>query len=251
MDHTMLIDVHSHLDLCKNIDEIIKISEIKNIEIITHGINPESNRNILDLKEKYPRIKIALGVYPIEGLKLSDEEIDLEINFIKRNKDEICAIGEIGLDLKHADESSFEKQKIIFEKFVLLAKSLNVPAVVHSRNAEKQAIELLELINYGKIIMHCFGGDFALVQRIVKNKWYLSIPANVKYSNHFQRIVEIVPLENLFCETDSPYLHPDKKFPNTPNNVIESYSKIAEIKKITLKEVETAIEKNYNKIFRR
>jgi len=97
--------------------------------------------------------------------------------------------------------------------------------------------------------MHCFSGNMNLVKRIIKNNWRLSIPANVKYSEHFQKIIEITPIENLFCETDSPFLHPDKKFPNEPANVIESYKKISEIKNLSLAEVEKKIEENYKRLF--
>src|SRR3990167_9969538 len=97
--------------------------------------------------------------------------------------------------------------------------------------------------------MHCFSGNMNLVSRIINNNWSLSIPANVKHSEHFQKIVKETPIKQLFCETDSPYLHPDKKFPNEPSNVIESYKKISEIKNLSLAEVEKIIEGNYKKFF--
>ena len=98
--------------------------------------------------------------------------------------------------------------------------------------------------------MHCFNGNLKLIKRIILNNWCLSIPTNVKHSEHFQKVIEITPLENLFCETDSPYLHPDREKNNEPSNVIESYKKIAEIKSITLKEVEKQIEENYKNLFK-
>ena len=88
-----------------------------------------------------------------------------------------------------------------------------------------------------------------LVKRVIENGWSFSIPANVKNSDHFQKVVEVVPIGQLFCETDTPFLHPDKKFPNEPKNVIESYKKIAEIKKISLEEVEKKIEGNFRRVF--
>ena len=104
--------------------------------------------------------------------------------------------------------------------------------------------ELLEKLNYNKIIMHCFSGNMKLVDKIIKNNWNLSIPANVKHSEHFQKIVEKTPIKQLFCETDSPFLHPDKLQENEPANVIESYKKISEIKALPLAEVEKQIEEN-------
>lgn len=243
----MFIDIHSHLDLCKNVSQIIENAKKKRVNIITCGVDVKSNRKALEFKSLY-NIGVCLGIYPVDALKLSDKEIDSEIEFISNNKEKIKGIGEVGLDLKHGN--NIEKQKEILTKFVLLAKKLDIPIIIHSRQAEKQAIELLENIGYNKVIMHCFSGNMKLVKRIVYNNWSLSIPANIKHSNHFQKLVEIVPIDNLFCETDSPYLHPEKKFPNEPVNVLESYKKISEIKKMNLREVEKKIEDNYNRIFK-
>ncbi len=97
--------------------------------------------------------------------------------------------------------------------------------------------------------MHCFGGNMKLVDKIIKNNWYLTAPTNIKHSEHFQKIIQKTPIEQLFCETDSPFLHPDKLPNNEPANVIESYNKIAEIKKMPLAEVEKIIEGNYKRLF--
>ncbi|MBI2003961.1 TatD family hydrolase [Candidatus Pacearchaeota archaeon] len=245
----MFIDIHSHLDLCKNIDVLIENSKRQNVKILTAGTDPKSNRKILELKKRFPNIEIAWGIYPTEALKLSNLEIDKEIEFIKKNKYNMLGIGEVGIDLKENSEETLEKQKENLKKFVNLAKELNIPVVIHSRYAEKQTIDFLESFNYNKIIMHCFSGNMKLVNRIINNKWFLSIPANVKHSEHFQKIIEITPIKQLFCETDSPFLHPDKLRDNEPANVIESYKKISEIKNLSLAEVEKIIEENYNRIF--
>ena len=98
--------------------------------------------------------------------------------------------------------------------------------------------------------MHCFSGNFNLVKRITENNWYLSIPSNVTFSEHFQKIVNEIGIENLLCETDSPFLHPIKgKRDNEPENVVFSYKKIAELKGIKLKEVEKKVEENFERLF--
>ena len=96
--------------------------------------------------------------------------------------------------------------------------------------------------------MHCFCGKFSLVDRIIKNGWVISIPASVKRSEQFQNIVKRIPIENILCETDSPFLHPDKEDVNEPCNVIESYKKIAEIKNLNLKKIESIIEDNWKNL---
>jgi TatD DNase family protein len=240
------IDIHSHLESCKNIPQIVKSCDEKEVVVVTCGTDIDSNRQTLELKKKYPQIEICLGIYPLESLKLSDKEIEKEIDFIRKNKDKILGIGEVGLDLHSVkDEKNFEKQKRTLSRFVQLSKEIGKPIVVHSRDAEKETVELLESFDYSKVLMHCFSGNMKLVKRIIDNGWKLSIPASVKYNQHFQKILEISPIENLFCETDSPFLHPDRKQDNNSANVIESYKKIAELKEINLKNVEKQIWKNY------
>lgn len=245
----MLIDIHSHLDLCKNVPQVIENARKLNVKILTHGVNSISNREILELKNKFPEIALALGIYPTDALKLSEEAINSEIEFIKKNKNKIIAIGEVGLDLKENSEETLETQKENLKKFVNLAKELDIPIIIHSRKAEEECVELLEKLNYNKIIMHCFSGNMKLADRVIKNKWHLTAPTNIKHSEHFQKIIEKTPIEQLFCETDSPFLHPDKLRDNESANVIESYNKIAEIKKMSLAEVEKIIEENYKRLF--
>jgi len=244
----MFIDVHSHLEMCENLDRIIWNARKNDVKIIlTCGVDIKTNRKSLEISEKFPEVKSCLGIYPSDCLKLSGKEIDSEIEFIGKNKNKIIAIGEVGLDLKHIGD--LDKQKENLGKFILLAKRLKLPVIIHSRKTEKEAVDFLENFNYKKIVMHCFSGNMKLIKRIVENGWSLSVPTNVKNSEHFQKMIEIVPIENLFCETDSPFLHPDKLRNNEPTNVIESYKKIAEIKKIKLIEVEKRIERNFERVF--
>ncbi len=123
----MFIDIHSHLDLCKDILKIIKNAKEQNVKILTHGTTQESNRKILELKNKFPEIALALGIYPTDALKLSKSEIDSEIEFIKKNKNKIIAIGEVGIDLKENSEQTLETQKENLKKFVNLARELDIP----------------------------------------------------------------------------------------------------------------------------
>jgi len=243
------IDVHCHIDRYENIDEIVENAVKNDVKImVAQGVTPEINRKVLELEKKYDNVRAALGLYPIDALKLSEKEIDDEIEFIRKNKEKVSAIGEVGIDFKE-DLENHDSQKKTFEKLVKLSIELNVPIIVHSRKAEIECIDILEKNNAKKVIMHCFSGKFSLVKRIIENKWSLSIPTSVKNSEHFQKIIAEHPLEQLLCETDSPYLHPDKKWPNEPANVIASYQKIAEIKKLSIEKVKKQIFENYNRLF--
>ncbi len=243
------IDVHCHVERCKDKTEnVIKRMKKANVIAIGNSVNPSANRKIIEIAEKYPQVKVALGCYPIEASEMNDKDFNNEIDFIRKNKSKLIAIGEIGLDFKESNKLEIQTKRL--QKFIDLSFELDVPMIIHSRKAELECIELLEKNNVKKVIMHCFSGNFNLIKRIISNGWYISIPTNVTFSEHFQKIIEICPIEQLFCETDSPFLHPIKgQYDNEPCNVVESYKKIAEIKKISLKGVEKSIEENYKGLF--
>lgn len=246
----MFIDAHCHLDFYEDreIFAILKRARKAGVGVIVcNGVKQESNKKVFALSERYGEIRAALGLYPIDALSMSAKKIEAELSFISSHRDEIVAIGEVGLDLKESDE--LERQKKVFEKIIDLALKLDKPLIVHSRKAEKEVIDMLEKNNVKKVVMHCFNGKMKLVEKIVENGWMLTIPTNVKSSEHFQEVIRRVPIDNLLCETDSPFLHPDKKENNEPANVVVSYEKIAEIKGLSLKEVEGRIEENFKKVF--
>jgi TatD DNase family protein len=244
------IDVHCHLEMCRKGEEAAKRAAKAGVIAITQGVNPKSNRKALEFAAEFENVRAALGGYPTDMVKMSNEEIDREIDFIRKSKRSVAAIGEVGLDLKEGNRENFERQKKIFSKFVELAKELDIPVIVHSRGAEAEAIEILEHLGAKKAIMHCFNGNFGLIARVIRNGWHLSMPTNITFSKHFQKVADFAGIDRLFCETDSPYLHPEKgKRDNEPANVVFAYKKIAEIKGISLKEAEARIEDNYKKLF--
>ncbi|NCN99025.1 hypothetical protein COU62_00015 [Candidatus Pacearchaeota archaeon CG10_big_fil_rev_8_21_14_0_10_35_219] len=238
----MFIDVHCHLDLLEKeikLKKAVERARKKNIIIVSDGIDSETNKKMLEYFEEYG-VKICLGVYPDEP-----GNIDEEIEFIRKNSEKVWGIGEVGMDFV---KGKSKKQETVFKKFISLSKELDKPITVHSRKAERECIEILEKAEAKKVIMHYFSGNLKLVSRIIDNGWFLSIPTAVKRSEHFQNVARIVPIEQLLCETDSPYSHPDKKFPNEPVNVLESYQMIAKMKGLNLKYVEKRIEENFLKL---
>jgi len=257
----LLIDVHTHLDhslLISKIDEIVNRAKAAGLKhIVTNGINPETNRICLDISKKYETVKCAMGLYPRSALKKEiesgdyplkayDYDVDEEIGFIRKNKNSIVAISEVGLDFVDGEDM---QQIEDFEKMIKLAEELNKPIVVHSRKAEQKCIEMLESSKNKKIIMHCFSGKKSLVKRISDNGWFLTAPTIIVRSQQFQDIARSVPVSQLFCETDSPYLSPYKEQYNEPAFVIESYNKIAEIKNMDVIEVMNNIYMNWQKVF--
>ena len=244
----MYIDVHCHIETFRDIKEVIERAKQAGVSIIiNNSVDLKSMKKTLSLIDWYGEVKAALGVYPIETLKLNSEELDKIIDYIRKNKEKVFAIGEVGIDLKWNND--FERQKEAFIKFINLSKELDKPLIIHSRKAEEQVINILEENNCKKVIMHCFTGNTSLIERIIKNSWLLSIPTNVVSNSQIQDNVKRIPIQNLLCETDSPYFHPFNKKRNEPCFVVESYRKIAEIKGLELVEVEEQIEDNFKKLF--
>ena len=106
----MFIEIHSHLEMVKDCEENIKKAIEDNVgAILTCGVDLETNRKTLEISNQFPEVKACLGLYPSDTLKLSEKEIDKEIEFIKKNKKDVLAIGEIGLDLKENKKETLEK----------------------------------------------------------------------------------------------------------------------------------------------
>lgn len=257
----LLVDVHTHLDhqlLVNKIDEIINRAKNAGLKhVLTNGINPETNRICLEISKKYDVVKCAMGLYPRNGLKkeietcqypikITDFDVDEEIDFIRKNKNNIVAISEVGLDFVNGESN---QQIEDFEKMIELAEELKKPIVVHSRKAEQKCVEILESSKLKKIIMHCFSGKKSLVKRIADNGWFLTVPTIVVRSQQFQDIAKNIQITQLFCETDSPYLSPYKGQWNEPAFVVESYNKIAEIKNMDIFEVTNNIYMNWQRVF--
>ena len=247
----MIIDVHCHLTdnyFKDKIDEVIKNADKnKVISIISNGLNYEDNEKVLNLSKKYPLVKASLGLYPLDALKLNEKELDNVFDQIKKNKDKIISIGEVGMDFKF--DKDVKKQKEIFLKIIELGEKLKKPLIIHSRSAEKEVIELLETSKNKNFLMHCFTGNFKLVKKIFDNGYYLSIPCIINRSKHFQEVVEKFNINQILTETDSPYLSPYKDKLNEPSFINETIKKISEIKKIKIEETEKIIFSNYKKLF--
>jgi len=246
-----LIDVHAHLDDArfeKDLDGVINRAKNTGIKIIiTSGINPKTNRKILEISEKYDIVKVSFGFYPLGNF---NENIDDELKWIEEHKDDCIAIGEIGLDY-NTDEAKIKtkEQKEIFRKVLSLAKKINKTVVIHSRKAEEDAIEIMEEMQMKKVVMHCFNGKKNLIRRCVENGWSFSVPPVITRLEHFKMLVEMVPLKQLLTETDAPYLSPVAGERNESANVAVTIKIISEIKGLSEEEVANKIFENSEKLF--
>lgn len=259
----MIVDVHTHLtfpQFSKDIDEVIERAKKAGVvSIITSGVDHESNVQVLELAKKYEIIKASLGIYPLDAVGLGHYDdskretikldVDSEIEFIKKNKDKIIAIGEIGLDKSPEVDCKLEEQKEVFWKAIRLAEQIKKPIVIHTRKAEQECIEILESSKIKNVVLHCFTGNLKLVKKAEDLGFYFSIPAVATRLKHFQEVINRVSLKNILTETDAPYLSPFKGERNEPSYIKETIKLISQIKKITEEEVENIIFSNYQNIF--
>ncbi|MEK6812821.1 MAG: TatD family hydrolase [Nanoarchaeota archaeon] len=243
----MLIDVHTHLTLpAFDQDRDTVMERNKNVLIIENGLYAESNLQVLELCKRYANVKAALGIYPTHAVDLAEEQFYLQLKWIKKQKNQCVAVGEIGLDLQEIESLQLQRERFI--QLVELAKKMHKPVIVHSRKAEKETVETLQSLNYKKVIMHCFCGNMKLVKQIEDAGWCITIPSLVITSQHFQHVASRVNINQLLTETDAPYLNPVKEERNEPKNVMHAIKKIAEIKKLECDEVEKNIFMNAQKM---
>ena len=264
-----IVDVHAHMDFdvfSDRLDDVLSsCSKEGVVSIISNGVDPQSNRRVLDLSKHHSLIRPAFGIYPTHAISMTDEELEREIEFIRSNPP--IAIGEVGLDYKWASEDSgdsrkefkdvsaqkqqfiIDRQKHVFSRMIALAKELDIPLIVHSRKAEGDVIDLLERSGYNKIIMHCFLGKKKFVRRIQDNGWFFSIPVTVTKLEQLQHLVSTTPLSRLLTETDAPYLGPSLDAPNDATNIKHSLKTIASLKGLTEDDAANQLFMNYMRLF--
>lgn len=263
----MYIDAHCHLDHPRfesDIDDVVSSSKQAGVvAVISQGVNLESNKRVLALSKKYPLVKAALGLYPIEAPNVTihpdivddyiiecKASVDETLDFIRKHAQDIVAIGEVGIDLKESDD--VDNQVLNFKKIIALSKDIKKPLIIHTRKAEQLVIDLLEEANMPKklVQLHCFCGKKSLIKRAADLGYTFSVPCSITRAQNFQQLVEMVPLSQLLTETDGPYMPPDKTASRSePKDVAVTIEHIARIKKMNEKEVADAIFMNYQRMF--
>lgn len=243
------VDAHCHLDFERfdeDREEVINRAREKLEFVVNAGCNLERNRKSLELQRKFPDMIIAnLGLHPT----FVDDFDDLERIKDQIREEDPAAIGEIGLDHHHvADEDEREMQRKVFVEMLELAEELDKPIVVHTRNAEQEAVEILKTHSVPQTLLHCFNGSPELAAEAAENNMKIGVTTQVLYSSNVQSIVEELEVKDIMVETDSPFLYPDGR--NEPVHVIESSEKIAEIKEMSREDVIRATTNNAEKTFR-
>ena len=251
-----MIDSHCHLDhepLAENLSQvIIRSKDIGIDKILTISTTTSSFVKILDIINFDPIIYGTFGIHPHEtNLELVKKETIVQN--VKSNK-KIIGVGETGLDFYY-NNSNKVNQINSFENHIKASVDLNVPIIVHSRNAELETFEILDKYKKEnlKILMHCFTGTSDFAEKLMKFNTYFSASGIITFKNsiNLQKTFKIIPEEKLLIETDSPFLAPEpmrgKK--NEPSYIKYTLEKLAEIKSLNIKNLDNITTNNFNKLF--
>jgi TatD DNase family protein len=250
-----MIDVHCHVDFKgynKNREEVMQRAKDKLNGIINSGASLGGNRRTLKYMENYKGFMHAsLGFHPVNASKADSDIIERVFDEINENIDEAVAIGESGLDFHEVTDLEGRRRQIkVFSRFINMAVEYEMPLILHVRDAENRAFEMVKKhSSIPDVVFHCYGGDLETAEKIIEEGYYLSFSTILSFSDHHKELVKDLPLSNLLTETDSPYLSPFKGKRNEPSFVEEVVKTLAEVKSIPIREVDRATEKNARKIF--
>ena len=253
----MLIDTHVHLNADQyegEIDDVITRAKEDGVEnFVVIGFDRKTIQRTMDLIEAYDEVYGVIGWHPVDAVDCTDE--DLEWIESLADNEKIVAIGEMGLDY-HWDKSPKDVQEEVFIKQIELAKRVNLPIVIHNREAEEDAIRILEENDAKAVggIMHSFhNGTDEQIDRVLDMGFYVSLAGVITFKNakRPKEVAQYVPLNRLVVETDAPYLtpHPYRGKRNEPKLVRLVAEELAELRGISIEEVEKATTENAKRIY--
>ena len=251
-----MIDSHCHLDqepLISDLKNVISRSKKVGIEkVLTICTNNDCFKNIVSLVKSDPIIFGTFGIHPHEtkNNQITKEEI---IKNIKSNE-KIIGVGETGLDFYY-NNSEKDVQIKSFQLHIDAAKDLDIPLIIHSRNAENETLDILKK-NYSnklKILMHCFTGSEQFANDLSKMNSFFSASGIITFKNALalQKTFQTISLNKLLVETDSPYLSPEPKREkkNEPSFVKYTLKKLSDLRRVSYDDLEKITTTNFNKLF--
>ncbi len=258
-----MIDTHAHLDMLdpQNFEATIRCLinkdcpsgvEIPLDAVITVGCDHEEIPKAVSIANQYETVWCAIGYHPYEADKVSPQDLENLKNLYQQNSDKVVAIGECGLDY-YRDYSSKENQRKIFLRQLFIAKELDLPVVIHSRDADEDTVAILKEAGVEKGVIHCFTGTEKLLKGALDLGFYISLSGIVTYKNakQLQELAKKIPLDRLLVETDSPYLAPVPKRgkKNMPPYVFFTLKFLSELLKVPLPMLDKITTTNAVKLF--
>lgn len=250
------IDSHAHLDderFDDDRDRLIESLYEDGIEaVLNPGADLKTSRAAVALGDKYPFIYAAVGCHPHDSKFMDDDTMNIFRELAKNKK--VIGIGEIGLDYYY-DNSDRETQKIWFREQIRLAKELDLPYIVHDRDAHEDVFKIMKEEHYSgtRGILHCYSSSVEMAKEFVKLGFYISLggPVTFKKAKTPKLVAKEVPFDKLLIETDCPYLTPEpfRGKRNEPKYVKYVAEEIASIREVSIDMVSEQTKKNFNKLF--
>ena len=252
----MIFDTHAHYDsrqFDEDRDSILDSMQEHGIgTIVNSGADWKSVTGVIELAERYPFMYAAVGMHPDEVGELDEEKFE----FLKSQcqKEKVVAVGEIGLDY-YWDNESHEVQKEWFIRQLQLARELDLPVIIHSRDAAEDTMQIMKAYAKGlRGVIHCFSYSKELAEEYVKLGFHIGVGGVVTFKNgkKLKEVVQAVPLERILLETDCPYLAPEPYRGKKNSSIYLPYvaQAIADLKGITCEEVVAKTERNAKELFR-
>lgn len=257
-DRIRLIDSHAHIyskEFTADFDSMLQRAVEAGVKtILVVGADLESSFQAAELAQKYPNLYAAVGIHPHDANRVT-EECYKKIISLAENNSKVVAIGEIGLDF-YRDRSPRPDQERVFRRFIQVAKEVNLPVIVHDRDAHERIITILREESAETVggVLHCFSGDVAMARECIDLGFSISIPGTVTYPNNssLHEVVKAIKIEHLLVETDCPYLSPvpyrGKR--NEPAYVRLTAEKVATLKGLSLEDVARITTLNTERLFR-
>ncbi|MBM7601309.1 TatD DNase family protein [Virgibacillus halotolerans] len=252
----MLFDTHMHVNASQfaaDRKEVIQRAFDTGVEyMVVVGFDRETIPLAIEIAERYETIYAAVGWHPVDAIDMTEDDLAWIEELSSHPK--VVAIGEMGLDY-HWDKSPKDVQKEVFRKQIRLAKKVNMPIIIHNREATEDIIEILQAENAQEIggIMHCYNDSIDYVQACLDMNFYISLGGTVTFKNAPlpKEVAVQVPLDRLLVETDAPFLapHPNRGKRNEPAYVKLVAEKIAELREMQFSEISEQTTQNALKCF--
>ena len=252
----MLFDTHAHMDdraFDADREELLSGLQACGISLVMNpGCSLESSRNAAALAERYPFVYAAVGSHPDAADEVNDAVLEEYRKLCKQNP-KIKAIGEIGLDY-HYEDIPRDLQKKAFIAQLELARELDLPVIVHERDAHEDGLAIVKAFPEVKGVFHCFSGSAELARQLVELGWYIGFTGVLTFKNARRAIeaASAIPLERIVIETDCPYMSPEpfRGRRNDPGKVYRMAEKLAEIRGISVEDAQRITLENGKRLYR-
>ena len=250
----MYFDTHAHYDSSKfdaDRDAVLRALPESGVTLVVDpGDNAERSRRAVELAQQYPHVYAAVGWHPEEAENWDENSLPAIRELAKQPK--VCAIGEIGLDY-YWDATYRERQKEMFRAQIELALELDLPVIVHDREAHGDSLEIVRDYPALRGVFHCFSGCVERAQELLRRGWYLGFDGPITYKNAARapEVIRICPMERILLETDSPYLAPvpNRGQRNDSRNLPYIAATVARIKDMPVEAVAAQTMENGKKLF--